>query len=86
MRVFEWTHRVRLTRTRKFAWKKKEEEKEIEYLVYIYIFLTTRVLPSKTLNPLNIVVSFLNDKRALRGIIFDEEGEEERGGPVLTRV
>lgn len=67
---------------------KKERRRKGDRIprIYIYIFLTTRVLPSKTLNPLNIVVSFLNDKRALRGIIFDVEGEEERGGPVLTRV
>lgn len=65
---------------------KKERRRKGDRIPRIYIFLTTRVLPSKTLNPLNIVVSFLNDKRALRGIIFDVEGEEERGGPVLTRV
>lgn len=65
---------------------KKEGRRKGDRIPRIYIFLTTRVLPSKTLNPLNIVVSFLNDKRALRGIIFDVEGEEERGGPVLTRV
>lgn len=65
---------------------KKEGRRKGDRIPRIYTFLTTRVLPSKTLNPLNIVVSFLNDKRALRGIIFDVEGEEERGGPVLTRV
>lgn len=40
--------------------KKEEEEKEKDQIprIYVYIFLTTRVLPSKTLNPLNIAVSF----------------------------
>lgn len=72
----------------KICMKKEEEEKEKDQIprIYVYIFLTTRVLPSKTLNPLNIAVSFFNDKRALRGIIFAGEGEAERGGPVLTRV